>query len=99
MAPVNHLAHLIQWVGHGIYLPRYLPTYLIVSAIYCFCFQEMMHAKMQVFLNQPWRQMRASLILLFGKTKALFGKDTTKKKTAFLHTLLVENERETSKRK
>ena len=43
--------------------------------------------------------MRASLILLFGKTKAFFGKDTAGKKTAFLHTLFVENERETSKLK
>ena len=32
-----------------------------------------MHAKVQVSLNQPRRQIRASLILLFGKTKALFG--------------------------
>ena len=39
------------------------------------------------------------LILLFGKTKAFFGKDTARKKTAFLHTLFVENERETSKLK
>ena len=38
--------------------------------------------------------MRASLILLFGKTKAFFGKDTARKKTAFLHTLLLENEKE-----
>ena len=51
----------------------------------------------QIFFNQHWRQMRASLILLFGKTKAFFGKDTARKKTAFLHTLFVENERETSK--
>ena len=58
-----------------------------------------MHAKMQVFLNQPWQQMHASLILLFGKTKALFGKDITRKKTAFLHTLFVENEREISEQK
>ena len=43
--------------------------------------------------------MRASLILLFGKTKAFFGKDATRKKTAFLHMLFVENERETSKLK
>ena len=43
--------------------------------------------------------MRASLILLFGKTKAFFGKGTARKKTAFLHTLFVENERETSKLK
>ena len=54
---------------------------------------------MQVFLNQPWRQMCASSILLFGKTKALFGKDATRKKTVFMHTLFVENERETSKLK
>ena len=58
-----------------------------------------MHAKMQVFLNQPWRQMRPSLILLFGKTKALFRKDATRKKLQFLHMLFVENERETSKLK
>ena len=43
--------------------------------------------------------MRASLILLFGKTKAFFGTDTARKKTAFLHTLFVEKERETSKLK
>ena len=43
--------------------------------------------------------MRAALILLFGKTKAFFGKDTARKKTAFLHMLFVENERETSKLK
>ena len=43
--------------------------------------------------------MRTSLILLFGKTKAFFGKDTARKKTAFLHTLFVENERETNKLK
>ena len=43
--------------------------------------------------------MRASLILLFGKTKTFFGKDTARKKNAFLHTLFVENERETSKLK
>ena len=53
----------------------------------------------EIFLNQPWRQMHASLILLFAKTKAFFGKDTTRKTTAFLHTLFVENERETSKLK
>ena len=43
--------------------------------------------------------MHASLILLFGKTKAFFGKDTARKKTAFLHTLFVEKERETSELK
>ena len=53
----------------------------------------------EIFFNQHWRQMRASLILLFGKTKGFFGKDTARKKTAFLHTLFVENERETSKLK
>ena len=53
----------------------------------------------EIFFNQHWRQMRASLILLFGKTKAFFGKDTAREKTAFLHTLFVENERETSKLK
>ena len=54
---------------------------------------------MQVFLNQLWWQMRASLILLFGKTKTLFGKDAARKKTVFKHTLFVENERETSEPK
>ena len=53
----------------------------------------------EILFNQHWRQMRASLILLFGKTKAFFGKDTARKKTAFLHTLFVENERETSRLK
>ena len=53
----------------------------------------------EIFFNQHWRKMRASLILLFGKTKAFFGKDTARKKTAFLHTLFVENERETSRLK
>ena len=53
----------------------------------------------EIFFNQHWRQMRASLILLFGKTKAFSGKDTARKKTAFLHTLFVENESETSKLK
>ena len=56
-----------------------------------------MHAKVQVFLNQPWQQMRALLILLFGKTKALFGKQ--RKKSAFLHTLLLKNETETNELK
>ena len=55
---------------------------------------------MQVFLNQPGQQIRTLLlILLFGKTKVFFGKDAARKKTAFLHTLFVENERETSKLK
>ena len=58
-----------------------------------------MPAKVQVFLNQPWRQMFASLILLFGKTKALFGKDAAGKNVAFLHMLFVENKRETSQLK
>ena len=34
-----------------------------------------------------------------GKTKAFFGKDTARTKTPFLHTLFLENERETSKLK
>ena len=41
---------------------------------------------MQVFVNQPWWEMHASLILLLGKTKTLFGKDAAN----------VENEREPS---
>ena len=36
---------------------------------------------------------------LFGKTKALFGKDAAREKDLFLHTLFVENERETSELK
>ena len=55
---------------------------------------------MHVFQNQPRWQMCALLILLFGKTKGLFGKDAARKKTVFLHiTLFVENERETSELK
>ena len=50
---------------------------------------------MQVFL---W-QMCALLILLFGKTKGLFGKGAPRKIGAFLHMLFVENERETSELK
>ena len=53
----------------------------------------------EIFFNQHWWEMRATLILLFGKTKAFFGKDTARKKTAFLHTLFVEKEREISKLK
>ena len=41
----------------------------------------------EIFLNQHWRQMHASVILLFGKAKAFFGKDTARKKTPFLHSL------------
>ena len=37
----------------------------------------------EIFFKQHWRQMRASLILLFGKTKAFFGKDTAGKKLCF----------------
>ena len=37
----------------------------------------------EIFFNQHWRQMRASLILLFGKTKVFFGKDTARKKLRF----------------
>ena len=55
---------------------------------------------MLVFLNQPWRQMRTSLILLSEKTKALFGKDAAReKKTGFLYLLFVENERGNSELK
>ena len=44
---------------------------------------------MEVFVNQPWRQMRTLLVLMFGKTKALFGKDGIRQKNAFLQTLFV----------
>ena len=37
----------------------------------------------EIFFNQHWQQMRASLIPLFGKTKAFFGKDTPRKKLRF----------------
>ena len=43
----------------------------------------------EISLNQHWQQMHASLTLLFGKTKAFFGKDTARKKAAFLHTLFM----------
>ena len=45
---------------------------------FCFVFRFR-----EIFFNQHWRQMRASLILLFGKTKAFFGKDTARKKLRF----------------
>ena len=51
---------------------------------FVFPFQEVKHAKMHVFLYQPWWQMRTSLILLFGKTKALFGKNAPGKKLHFI---------------
>ena len=44
------------------------------------CFVSRFREIMQVFLNQPRQQMCASLILLFGKTKAFFGKDAARKK-------------------
>ena len=50
-------------------------------------------------MQKCWQQVLASLIQLFGKTKALFGNDAARKNTAFLHTLFVENERETSELK
>ena len=73
---------------------------VIFSAVFVFRLREITHAKMQVFLNQPWREMRTSLILLFGKTKALFGKDAARKKNCvFAYIKVVENERETSELK
>ena len=48
----------------------------------------------EIFLNQHWPQMCTLLILLFGKTKAFFGKDTAKKNNCVLHSLFLENERE-----
>ena len=58
-----------------------------------------MHAKVQVFVNPPWRQMCASLILLFGKAKALFGKNAAREKGTVLHTLFLKNETETNELK
>ena len=51
-----------------------------------------MHANMQVFLAASARFADS----IVSKNKSFFGKDTTRKKTAFLDTLFVENERETS---
>ena len=51
---------------------------------------------MQVFLNLPWRKMRASLIRSFGKNKSLVWKGRRRENTTFLYMLFVENERETS---
>ena len=54
---------------------------------------------MQVFLNQPWRQMHNSLILIVWKNKGLiidWRGCHQEKKPAVLHTLFVENETETS---
>ena len=48
---------------------------------------------MQVFLNQPWQQIHPSLILLFGKTKAVFGKDAPRKKLCFGICYLWETEK------
>ena len=50
----------------------------------CCCLQEITHSKMQVFLDKPWQQMRTSLIILFAKTKALFGKDAAGKNALLL---------------
>ena len=55
---------------------------------------------LEKFLEPALAAMRTSVILLFGKTKAFFGKDTARiKKNCILHTLFPENERETSKLK
>ena len=68
-------------------------------AVLFFIFREITHAKVQVFLNQPWWQMCASLISLFLRTKSLFGKDAARKNSVFLHMSFVENKRETSELK
>ena len=57
-----------------------------------------MQVKMQDFLNQPWWQMRALLILLFGKTKALFGKDAARKRTVFLQYYVICGKRKRNQR-
>ena len=76
-----------------------LPRNFLSRNFFCcfvFRFREITHAKVQVFLNQPWRQTHTLLILLFEKTKALFGRDAARKKTVFFLTLFVGNKRETS---
>ena len=70
---------------------------VIFTVVLFFVFKGIMHAKMQVFLNQLWRQMHASLILLFGKNKSqFFGKDLGRKKLRFLPMLFAENKIVTS---
>ena len=55
---------------------------------------------MQVFLNQSWQQMRASLTLLVEKTKTLFGKDAARKKLYFcIHYLWKTKEKSVNKNK
>ena len=66
---------------------------------FVFSFREITHAKLQVFLNQPWQQMHTFADSIVWKNKSLFGKDATRKETVFLRTLFVENKRETSKQK
>ena len=56
-----------------------------------------MHAKVQVFLNQHWQQMCASLILLFGKAKALFGKDAARKTLHFCRRYLWKTKEKPAK--
>ena len=69
--------------------------HVIFLAVLFFVFEK---KRMQI-CRFSLRQMRTSLILLFGKMKALFGMDAARENTAFLNTLFVENEREASELK
>ena len=62
-----------------------------------------MHAKMHVFLNQPWQQNIYAhyndSVVWKNKLKLCLEKKSARKKTAVLQTLFGENERETSQQK
>ena len=65
-----------------------------------FFWNNPLHSKVQVFLNQPWRQMHSSLILLFWQNKSCLERMPPGKKPAILRIMLiVENKRETSEQK
>ena len=59
---------------------------------FVFCFRE-------IFFNQHWRQNARFADSVVWKNKSFLWKGHRQEKTAFLHTLFVENERETSKLK
>ena len=53
----------------------------------------------EIFFNQHWRQNARLADSIVWKNKSFLWKGHRQEKTAFLHTLFVENERETSKLK
>ena len=53
----------------------------------------------EIFFNQHWRQNARFADSIVWKNKSFLWKGHCQEKTAFLHTLFVENERETSKLK